>query len=59
MLENNGADAVAFTSSELTELTAQVSAIQIQGARLPQGVLHFQTLKRLRNYETWTALPMA
>jgi aryl-alcohol dehydrogenase-like predicted oxidoreductase len=41
MLQNNGADAVRFSPSELTELNAAVSAIEIRGARLPEQVLVF------------------
>jgi aryl-alcohol dehydrogenase-like predicted oxidoreductase len=41
MVENNGAAAVRFTPSELAELNASVSAIQIQGQRLPDQVLAF------------------
>jgi aryl-alcohol dehydrogenase-like predicted oxidoreductase len=41
MLQNNGADAVRFSPSELTELNAAVSAIEIRGARLPDQVLVF------------------
>lgn len=41
MLENIGADAVTLTPAEFTELTAQVSAIKVQGARLPDAVLQF------------------
>jgi aryl-alcohol dehydrogenase-like predicted oxidoreductase len=41
MLENTGAADVRFTSTELAELTAAVSAIQIRGARLPDQVLVF------------------
>jgi aryl-alcohol dehydrogenase-like predicted oxidoreductase len=41
MLENIGADAIRFTPSELTELNASVSAIEIRGARLPDQVLVF------------------
>jgi aryl-alcohol dehydrogenase-like predicted oxidoreductase len=41
MLENIGASAVRWTQSELTELNAAVSAIKIQGARLPDQVLVF------------------
>ena len=41
MLQNIGADAVRFTPSELAELNASVSAIQIRGARLPDQVLAF------------------
>ncbi len=39
MIENTGASAVRFTPAELSELNAAVSAIEIQGARLPAGVL--------------------
>jgi aryl-alcohol dehydrogenase-like predicted oxidoreductase len=39
MIENTGATAVRFTPAELSELNAGVSAIEIQGARLPAGVL--------------------
>ena len=39
MLENIGAAAVRFTPPDLGELNASVSAIKIEGARLPDGVL--------------------
>lgn len=39
MLENIGANAVQFTAAELAELNRSVSAIQVRGARLPEGVL--------------------
>jgi aryl-alcohol dehydrogenase-like predicted oxidoreductase len=39
MVENTGAAAVRFTPTELSELNAAVSAIEVQGARLPAGVL--------------------
>lgn len=39
MLENIGANAVQFTDAELAELNRSVSAIQVRGARLPDGVL--------------------
>jgi aryl-alcohol dehydrogenase-like predicted oxidoreductase len=39
MVENTGAADVRFTPSEAAELNAAVSAIQVQGARLPEGVL--------------------
>jgi len=38
MVENVGAMGVRFTPSEITELNAAVSAIDVQGARLPDGV---------------------
>jgi aryl-alcohol dehydrogenase-like predicted oxidoreductase len=41
MLENIGADAIVFTPQEFAELTAQLSAIKVQGARLPDAVLQF------------------
>ena len=41
MLENSGAAAVRFTPAELAELNAAVSAIEIQGQRLPDQVLAF------------------
>ena len=39
MLENAGAAEVRFTSTELAELNAAVSAIEVRGARLPDMVL--------------------
>lgn len=41
MLENSGAAAVRFTSSELAELNSAVRAIEIKGQRLPDAVLAF------------------
>ncbi len=41
MLENIGAHAVTLPNEALNELTTQLAAITIQGARLPQGVLQF------------------
>ena len=41
MLENIGAADVRFTPTELAELNAAVSAIQVRGARLPDQVLVF------------------
>jgi aryl-alcohol dehydrogenase-like predicted oxidoreductase len=41
MLDNIGASDVRFTTSELAELTRDVSAIEIRGARLPDQVLVF------------------
>lgn len=41
MLENTGAAAITFSDDELTELNAAVDAIEVQGARLPDGVLAF------------------
>ena len=39
MIENVGATSVAFTPDEIKELNASASSIQIQGKRLPDGVL--------------------
>jgi hypothetical protein len=39
MVENTGAAEVRFTSTELAELNASVSAIEVRGARLPDMVL--------------------
>ena len=39
MLENVGAGSIAFTSDEIKELNASVSSIEVQGKRLPDGVL--------------------
>ncbi|MFD1798172.1 aldo/keto reductase [Paracoccus aurantiacus] len=39
MRENTASTNVTFTPEELAQLTAQVDAVQIQGARLPEGVL--------------------
>ena len=41
MLQNIGASAVRFTPSEVAELNAAVSAIQIRDARLPEQVRVF------------------
>jgi aryl-alcohol dehydrogenase-like predicted oxidoreductase len=41
LIQNIGADAVRFTSSELAELNAAVAAVEIRGARLPEQVLAF------------------
>ena len=41
MLENIGAASIRITPSELDELNAAVSAIEIRGARLPDQVLAF------------------
>jgi aryl-alcohol dehydrogenase-like predicted oxidoreductase len=45
MLENIGAASVAFTPGELAEFDAAVSAIRIQGARLPDTVLAFSEVE--------------
>lgn len=39
MIENVGATSIAFIPDELKELNAAVASIQIQGKRLPDGVL--------------------
>jgi len=41
MVENIGTDSVALTPAEVAELTAQLSAINVEGLRLPQFVLQF------------------
>jgi aryl-alcohol dehydrogenase-like predicted oxidoreductase len=41
MLENIGSASVRFSDAELTELNGAVSAIEVQGARLPGQVLAF------------------
>jgi aryl-alcohol dehydrogenase-like predicted oxidoreductase len=45
LLENLGAVAIQFTPSELAELNAAAAAIEIQGARLPAGVLALSELE--------------
>jgi aryl-alcohol dehydrogenase-like predicted oxidoreductase len=45
MLENIGAAGVRFTSSEIVELNRAVSAIQVNGARLPDAVLAFSDVE--------------
>jgi aryl-alcohol dehydrogenase-like predicted oxidoreductase len=45
MVDNVGATAVRFTPAELGELSAAASAIQIQGLRLPEGVLAFSEVE--------------
>ena len=39
MVQNNGAAAIQFTQSELSELNTAVQAIEVQGQRLPDAVL--------------------
>jgi len=39
MIQNVGATAVVFTPDEIKELNASVSSIEIQGKRLPDGIL--------------------
>jgi aryl-alcohol dehydrogenase-like predicted oxidoreductase len=41
MLENIGAAAVTFSGSEIAELNAAVSAIEVKGTRLPDAVLQY------------------
>jgi aryl-alcohol dehydrogenase-like predicted oxidoreductase len=45
MVENAGAAAIRFSPAELAELNAAASAIQIQGLRLPEGVLAFSEVE--------------
>lgn len=42
MLENAGAAAFTFTDAEISELNGVVDAIEVQGARLADGVLAFR-----------------
>ena len=39
VIQNIGATSVTFTRDEIKELNASASSIQIQGRRLPDGVL--------------------
>jgi len=48
MVENAGANSVAFTSEELKELDASVSNIQTQGERLPAAYWRCRASKRRR-----------
>lgn len=41
MLENNGGDAVRFTTDELRAFNADLAKIEIKGLRLPQAVLQY------------------
>lgn len=41
LLENIVSDAVTFTPEEIAELNTSLSAIKVQGARLPEAVLQF------------------
>jgi len=45
MLENIGGASVQFTDAELDDLTQAVSAIKIEGARLPDAVLAFSDVE--------------
>jgi hypothetical protein len=45
MIENIGGPTVSFSSSELVELNAAVSAIEINGARLPDAVQVFSDVE--------------
>ena len=45
MIDNIGAAEIRFTASELAELNAAASAIQIQGLRLPESVLAFSEVE--------------
>jgi hypothetical protein len=49
MLENVGAASIHFTPSELGELNAAVSAIHIQGQRLPDSVLVYSGVEAREN----------
>jgi hypothetical protein len=39
MIQNAGARSVSFSPDELKELNDSVSSIQVQGKRLPDGIL--------------------
>jgi len=45
MVENVGASAVRFTAAELAELNRSITAVKIQGARLPEAVLRFSDVE--------------
>ena len=45
MLENNGADAIRFTTDELRQFNAEVAKIQVKGERLPPNVLQFSAVE--------------
>jgi hypothetical protein len=45
MLQNIGAAEVRFTRSEVEELNASVTAITVQGARLPEQVQVFSDVE--------------
>lgn len=45
LIENIGAHGVQFTAAELNELNQSVAAIEVQGARLPDGVLAMSGLE--------------
>jgi len=48
MVENTGAAAIRFTSTELAELNASVAAHQVRGARLPEPVQAFSGVEAPR-----------
>src|SRR5271166_30178 len=45
MVENTGAAEIHFTTDEIAELNAAVSAIRIQGMRLPENVLAYSDVE--------------
>jgi aryl-alcohol dehydrogenase-like predicted oxidoreductase len=45
MVENTGAAEISFTTEEIAELNAAVSAIRIQGMRLPENVLAYSDVE--------------
>jgi aryl-alcohol dehydrogenase-like predicted oxidoreductase len=47
MIQNAGARSVAFSPDELKELNASVSSIQVQGKRLPDGILALSGVEAL------------
>lgn len=48
MIENIGAPAIQFSSSEIAELNASVSAVKIAGARLPDAVQAYSDVEAPR-----------
>lgn len=52
MLENIGADDIRFTAEEQVEFNKELASIQIEGARLPKGVVHILGIEApLKNIE--------
>jgi aryl-alcohol dehydrogenase-like predicted oxidoreductase len=45
MLENAGADNVKFSADDLQQFNQELSAVSIQGLRLPQAVLNFSNVE--------------
>jgi hypothetical protein len=45
LLEKLGADAIRFTPAERADLNTAVTAIEVQGARLPDSVLVYSEVE--------------